>query len=641
MHDFYHPRSAVTSLSLLFFVCLGGSLGLGSVRAAGAEKYDELDSARVDAIAHMLSGQPAGFGKPIGDRTFWSSLSAKAVAGNVVFEAEKLLARPFPAWDDSHYLDYSKTGQRPTGEKMMRARDGWLYPLAMAECIENKGRFLPQIREVLLEYVKQPTWTLPAHDGDLGNFQKRRYSVDLSSSAMAAQLAQAIYLLGEKLDSETKEKVLSALNERVFSPVRESLRTGKGNWWLGSTSRPVQNNWNAVCLAGVAGAARTVLPDPRDRAVFLAAGEHYSKYFVNGFRGDGYCDEGYGYWSYGFGNYSVLREILMDATRGKVDLFKDPKVAAMALYGVRAVMVDARVPTFADCRLGTKADRLWVAYCNSVLNLGLPEYPLSQAPGGKALQTVFMGATPVEGAGTAKGSRIGPRSFFENAGVLVSRPIPGSPGRLGVAVKAGGNTSHSHNDIGSFVIALNGELPVGDPGGPHAYNSQTFGPRRYENKLLNSFGHPVPVVDGKLQKDATKVVAKILSTKFTDAADEIRIDMRPAYDVPGLKKLERLLTYARAGSGQVVVEDVVESSRPIAFEIALPATGSFKQLDERRIEFAAGQARLIAVVETPDGFTVSDEVVSELAAPSFHRVGLKLLKPVTSAKVRVTFRPAD
>lgn len=629
------------SLSRLFIVSLGGFLGLGSLRAVEMEKFAELDPARVNQIAGMLPEKPGGFGQPIGNRQFWSSPDVQAVCGKVIPEAERLLATPFPAWDDALYLDYSKTGQRPPGEKMMRARDGWLFPLVTSECLENKGRFLPRIREVLLEYVKQPTWTLPAHDGDLGNFHKRRYSVDLSSSAMAAQLAQALYLLGDKLDPDSRGKVLSALDGRIFSPVRESLRTGKGSWWLGSRSKPVQNNWNAVCLAGVAGAARTVLPDRRDRAVFLAAGEHYSKYFVNGFRDDGYCDEGYGYWGYGFGNYAVLREVLMDATRGKVDLFKDPKVAAMALYGVRAVIVDSRVPTFADSRLGTRADRLWVAYCNSVLNLDLPDYPLPRNPGGKALQTVFMGATPVEGAGKAKDSKIGPRSFFENTGVLVSRPLPGSPGRLGVAVKAGGNTSHSHNDIGSFVIVYKGEIPVGDPGGPHAYNSQTFGPRRYENKLLNSFGHPVPVVDGKLQKDATKVVAKILSTKFTDAADEIRIDLRPAYDVPGLKKLERVLTYGRSGSGQVVVEDVVESSKPIAFEIALPATGSFKQLDDRRIEFSAGQARLIATVETPDGFTLSDEVVSELAAPPFHRVGLKLLKPVTSAKVRVTFRPAD
>jgi len=259
-------------------------------------------------------------------------------------------------------------------------------------------------------------------------------------------------------------------------------------------------------------------------------------------------------------------------------------------------------------------------------------------PGGMSLQTVFMQAVPVAGASTTDGNQIGLHSYFEDAGVLVCRPLPGPANRMGVAIKAGGNGSHSHNDIGSFVVVLNGEIPVGDPGGPHAYNSETFGPKRYDSKLLNSFGHPVPVVDGKLQKDATTVVPKVLSTKFTDAADEIRIDMSPAYEVPGLRNLERTMRFERAGNGQVVIEDRVLADHPITFEIALPTIGSFKSLDDRTIEFSSGKAKLIATIETPDGFALSDEIITELGAPPFHRVGLKLNKPVSSATVRVTLK---
>ena len=257
-------------------------------RQAGAvEKFAELDPLRVEQIAPMLPERPAGFGKPVEDRKFWSSSQVGEISAKALQDAEKLLAKPFPVWDESLYLDFSKTGQRPPGEKMMSARNGWIFPLVLAECFENKGRFLPKIREVLLEYVKQPTWTLPAHDRDLGNFHRKHYSVDLASSAQAAQLAQAVYLLGGKLEPDVRAEVMGALETRIFKPIRESLRTGNGNWWMGSKSKPSQNNWNAVCLAGVVGAARTVLPDRHDRSIFVAAGDQYSAYFLNGCRSDG------------------------------------------------------------------------------------------------------------------------------------------------------------------------------------------------------------------------------------------------------------------------------------------------------------------------------------------------------------------
>ena len=114
------------------------------------------------------------------------------------------------------------------------------------------------------------------------------------------------------------------------------------------------------------------MPDRHERAVFLAAGEHYSQYFINGFRADGYCEEGAGYWAYGFGKYVLLREILADATAGRVDLFANPKIRKIAEYGIDIQMMDGLAPPFADCRFGTKVDAGLVAYCQRTLGLGNP-----------------------------------------------------------------------------------------------------------------------------------------------------------------------------------------------------------------------------------------------------------------------------
>ena len=615
-----------------------------TVCCLAAAPYRELDDQRISQIEAMLPEQPGGFGNPITDRVFWSAAMTPAAASNVVAEAAALLGKDIPAWSDDLYLDFSRTGTRPPGEKMLRDRQVWLYPLVVAECVENQGRFLPIINQVLQAYTSEPTWTLPAHDGNLDSFHHKKYFVDLRASAFGAELAQAIYLLGDRLDPTVRQQVTTAMEERIFAPIRHSLVTGEGTYWLGSKSAPVQNNWNAVCLAGVVGAARTLLPARHDRAVFLAAGEHYSAYFINGFRADGYCDEGAGYWAYGFGNYVILREVLADATAGRIDLFTHSKIRSIALYGERIQLLEHTAPPFADCRFGTKADVGLIGYCNRVLKTG--DTGDNQTPSAckEKLAMQFMTATPCAAAAetaAAKSESTALRSFFDQAGVLVCRPTPGTSNRLSVAIKAGGNSSHSHNDIGSFVIALGDAEIAGDPGGPHAYDNKTFGPERFTYKILNSFGHPVPVVAGKLQRDATKVHPKVLKTKFTAAQDEIEIDLQPAYDVPELKKLVRAMTFSRAGAGEVKIRDTVSFATPQTFEVAIQTLGSFRRVDERTIEIEFAGKKLRVEVQTPDGFQIIEERIEELGAPAFTRLGIKLKKPLLTGEVVVTFCPVQ
>jgi hypothetical protein len=625
-------------------IILFGLLQFSIVAGFASEPYAELKPDRVQQIEAMLPAQPAGFGKPMGDHAFWGSPATVAACGSAVADAEMLLSKIFPPWNDELYLDYSRTGRRPPGEKMITVRQAWLYPLVIAECLENKGRFLPPINHVLQSFAEQPTWTLPAHDWQLDNFHRKSYFVDLNASSFGADLAEALYLLGDRVDPAVRQQVIAALEERIFAPIRHSLITGEGTYYLGSQSQPVQNNWNAVCLAGVVGAARTILPDRHDRAMFLAAGEHYSQYYINSIGEDSYCDEGPGYWAYGFGHYAILRAILMDATGGRMDLFTNAKIQTIATYGVRIQLPGHLLPPFEDCRFGTLADTNLVSYCNQVLRLGIKGYENASAIIPDDLATIFLPVTPCAAAtpgDSADSALPGLRSFFEDAGVLICRPAPGTTSKVSAAIKAGGNGSHSHNDIGSYVIAVGDEILAGDPGGPFAYNNKVFGPERFTYKLLNSFGHPVPVVAGRLQLDATKVHPRVLRTDFTPAADEIVMDLKPAYDVPELRELVRTMRFARTGGGAVVIEDHVVFSKPMGFEEGLPTLGKVKRVDARTFEFALGGEKIPVQVETPDGFKVTSERIEELDAPAFTRLGFQLSKPVTKATVKVTFQPVE
>ena len=191
------------------------------------------------------------------------------------------------------------------------------------------------------------------------------------------------------------------------------------------------------------------------------------------------------------------------------------------------------------------------------------------------------------------------------------------------------------------MLALDGQEILGDPGGPHAYDNKTFGPLRYTYKLLNSFGHPVPVVAGQLQRDATQVKPKVLRTEFTDARDAIQIDLAPAYAVADLKSLVRTMIFSRDAAGRVEISDVVNFRRPETFETAIETLGSVQRRAGNVFEITFAGKKVRVTVESPDGFEFTQENIQELGAPAFTRLGFKLLKPVQRAVVKMIFQPAQ
>jgi hypothetical protein len=152
----------------------------------------------------LLAPQPAGLAPPCSDRAAWGSDAVRARAAAVVADAPRLAERPMPAWDDDAYLDYSRTGQRPRGERMMNARKAQLYPLVLAECVQWQGRYVAAIERALLALSEQPTWTWPAHDVSLRNFRDRQYDVDLMAADTANEIAQTLHLMGDRIGAATR-----------------------------------------------------------------------------------------------------------------------------------------------------------------------------------------------------------------------------------------------------------------------------------------------------------------------------------------------------------------------------------------------------------------------------------------------------
>jgi len=605
------------------------------------------DPARVQQLAQMLPETPRGVGPTINDRPAWQAVAGAPEFKGVVSEAERLLAEPIPELIDELYLDYSRTGNRSRYERVLGRRYSRLPRLALAECVENRGRFLPAIEEAIRAICADKTWVYPAHDGSLQNFKGTVTEIDLHVANASWNLATADYWLGDKLSPETRKLIRSELERRTFTPFTGMVTKGEPRmWWLTTT-----NNWNAVCLAGVTGSALAVIDSRERRAFFAASAEKYIQNFLSGFTPDGYCSEGVGYWNYGFGHYVMLAEALRQATGGKFDLFELPQVKQIALFGHRMEIAPGIYPAFADCSLGTRPQVTLMAFLSRRFRLGLAEYEqqglLLSVGSSSSLFDLglfgFANSATQTPAAEPRSPAHELRDWFPDAGILICRPTPEQKHSLAVALKGGHNAEHhNHNDVGSFLVTLGRSTPLVDPGA-EVYTARTFSSRRYESNVLNSFGHPVPRVAGKLQETGRAAAAKVLKTEFTEQKDTIVLDLSAAYEVKELKGLRRTFVFSREGAGSLTVTDEVEFDSPQSFGTALITFSDWKQLRPKQL-LIGSSPESVQVEITTDGpaFEIQSEQIKEdvRGGRTPTRLGIDLTQPAAKAMITLTVIPA-
>jgi hypothetical protein len=210
-------------------------------------------------------------------------------------------------------------------------------------------------------------------------------------------------------------------------------------------------------------------------------------------------------------------------------------------------------------------------------------------------------------------------------------------------LKGGHNAEHhNHNDVGSFVVVLGDEPLLLDPGG-EVYTARTFSNRRYESNVLNSFGHPVPLVGGKLQQTGREASGRIVRYDFTEDADTLLLDISSAYDVPELEKLQRKFVYSRQDSGSLTVTDEAVFSKPCDFGTALITFDKWQQLSDSSLVIRNQDKALRVDIEVKGAdFKIRSKTIEEdLSGRRLPvRLGINLTRPVLHAVVNVTIRPA-
>ncbi len=126
-----------------------------------------------------------------------------------------------------------------------------------------------------------------------------------------------------------------------------------------------------------------------------------------------------------------------------------------------------------------------------------------------------------------------------------------------VAAKGGhNNESHNHNDVGEFVVYLNG-LPLLIDAGVEAYSRKTFSPQRYEIWTMQSAYHNLPTIDGIQQMPGKEFAAHDVQCVTNEYEALFTLNIAGAYPPEaGITLWNRSIQLNRGHS--VTVEDTYE-----------------------------------------------------------------------------------
>lgn len=596
-------------------------------------------------------------------RDAWRRFAELPDAARAIQKAENVLKTEPPAAAEELYKEYYKNGNRDSYQKVFFTLEGRIRDLAIAEALEDRGRFVNRLNVEIERFCNLKSWVLPAHDRNAKIYDGLTMYSDLGSTLAAADVAIAINLLGDKLDAKVVEKARNEVELRVLQPYERAIKqVYDGMWWIRTV-----NNWNAVCHAGTIVAALNVVESKERRAFFIAGAEYFSeRYFMNGFSDDGYCSEGLGYWDYGFGNYILLGAAIRNATRGNVDMFRFPKIRAILDYAPNLEIDKGNYAVFADCSLSARPDALSVGYLSRLKNWGYSEFEdrsLGQSfKLGSLIETTTIGYDEevVFQKKSEKAKRYVPpiRTVFKDAGVVICRPGANAKGRyFAVALKGGNNGElHNHNDVGSYSLLMGTNADPKakdvyvsrDPGGEN-YTARTFSNRRYEGELLNSFGHPVPKIAGRLQSTGANRRGIVAFEQYDDSEDVVAFDISSAYpDVKTLEKAERRFVYRRAAGNDPGFFEITDSIsfKDGAKETAETAIVTFEK-DVEISETPTGGLRLkisgaVVEVEAKDADEASLKLVAEKTIVGENddavrnkptRIALRVESPANSATI--------
>lgn len=589
---------------------------------------------------------------PVTERDFWLRRDAATRAG-LIRQAEERIAGPWPTLTAALWRDYARTGNRVRYETPYFARRDRLAAAAFAACLTDEERWHDEVADGIQQLCEETTWCIPAHERSADPLpDPDRPTLDLFAAESGAVLAWIHAVLKERLPAPLARRIAHEVRGRILVPQRTV-----DDWvWLGLHGGHV-NNWNPWINSNVLACSFLLDTDREDMLRTAERAVRGLDTFISGYLPDGGCTEGAQYWWRAPASLFECLQTLHSAAGGALDTFGLPVLTQMGRYLHRVHIEGEWYVNVSDGparldRLNSAAHLLYrygravgdadmVAHARSIRGAGTVVE--THAPLGRSLQRSLLALCDEEWAASA--AVPAPRvlqSWLPDTGLLVARQRAGSAEGLLVSIKGGHNgEDHNHNDVGSFLIAVDGRPVVIDVG-VGAYTRETFGPRRYEIWTLRSDYHNVPQVNGHEQAPGREFAARDMTCELTQDAVRARLDLAQAYP-NDIRHWWRELTFDRTAGTVALVDswELPEEPATLACHVMVSAE---PQLRADRVLVPAARGAL-AIGFPTDELEVSvepieleDERLRSVWGERLFRLRFAATAPERTGRWEFTFR---
>jgi len=464
---------------------------------------------------------------------FHKEISRNAVRSPLIDQIESyvkvIIKENIPQVPYSTYVDFYKNGSRKEFEKSYFERRKQLTALGLYLQWNNSKDVIDYFQELLWAISNEFSWCLAAHlqygEDAFGDDPEK--VIDLFSAETAQTLSEIVIIHKDKIDLLLFNHIKKEIKDRVINPFINK------NWeWETAT-----HNWSAVC-SGCIGITALLIETEEKQKLVLNKVERALEFYISGFGEDGATLEGIGYWSYGFGYY-IYYKALKNEIYPKNDHEDDNKIKAIGNFPQSIQISEEVFLPFSDVPPNMTLPSGLISYLHGKYNT---KVPLIEQISSFNFDQCYRWAHVSRNLWWTSESILKKELsnisyYFEDAQWMIHRKE-----KMFFAIKGGGNNEpHNHNDVGSFVVAIDGEIILADLGAG-AYTKGYFCSERYTYNHTRSYWHSVPLIN-KCEQEENEIISNVVKHNIHNDYIEFNLELSHAYPSAEINKFYRKVKF--------------------------------------------------------------------------------------------------
>jgi hypothetical protein len=542
--------------------------------------------------------------------------------------AEAAVTKPIPCISFQGYQQYLEKGSRRESEEEYFEVRKHLAALTLYLQWNQTEAAVTYFNELLWRVANEFSWCLAAHlpYGEERFLPEADQHIDLFAAETVHTLSETLTIHKKIIHTYIYNHVLSQVKRRVLEPFMNKT------WGWETTI----NNWCAVCAGSIGMAALLLAEELDDKDAILHKADKVLVNYLKGFGDDGATEEGIGYWVYGFGYYIYYLELRLRKDKTfTLDKETIDKLKKISSFPACVQIKGSEFLPFSDVSAGILIPTGLVSYLKTHFGLTPPsceEITPFDFDHGYRFAHLSRNLWWTKEEVITK-EEISHTSYFQNLQWLIQKKSD-----YFFAVKGGHNLEqHNHNDVGSFVLALGGELILTDLGaGP--YTAEYFGAKRYQHAHTRSYWHNVPFIE-KREQMPVPGDCKAADVVTDSAAAGITFEYSAVYNIKDLISLRRSF-HNNLEEKKLIITDSFQGVKPLNFEEGFVSTMK-PVLYEDGILSWSGKFGTVTLLVSEKLYCakVEEELLADHSGRPFtaYRTALELKQPTKEEEITLIF----